>query len=87
MEKHSKSQYEGIGPEEIEKLKREGLCKFCDEIAYKSNGKSELICRNRAETGKCEGHLPYVHKKQPQQRNDLCECGSGKKFKKCCIKT
>ena len=28
---------------------------------------------------------PRVAEKQPG-RNDLCPCGSGKKFKKCCLK-
>ena len=28
-------------------------CQFCDESAFKTNGKSELICLSRANTGKC----------------------------------
>ena len=27
-----------------------------------------------------------AHKKQQQRRNDLCSCGSGQKFKNCCLK-
>lgn len=61
-------------------------CDFCQEPAFKTNGKSELECYNRANTGSCEGAKPYVHQKQPQQRNDLCACGSGKKYKHCCLK-
>lgn len=30
------------------------------------------------------GHVPSVRKKKKTGRNDLCPCGSGKKFKKCC---
>lgn len=28
---------------------------------------------------------PFVHDEPPTGRNDLCPCGSGKKFKKCCL--
>jgi uncharacterized protein len=30
-------------------------------------------------------HLPFVHDAPPVGRNDPCPCGSGKKFKKCCL--
>src|SRR5262245_3687347 len=34
---------------------------------------------------KTEGTLPINQQKQPiPGRNDLCSCGSGKKYKKCC---
>lgn len=60
-------------------------CEFCEESAYKTDGNSRSICYNRAYSGRCEGHIPYIAKKE-QGRNDLCKCNSGKKFKKCCIK-
>ncbi len=28
---------------------------------------------------------PYVHDKPQVGRNDPCSCGSGKKYKKCCL--
>ena len=31
-------------------------------------------------------HTPWVAVGH-QQRNELCNCGSGKKFKKCCVAT
>lgn len=34
-----------------------------------------------------KGHTRYENKKReviPQERNDKCNCGSGKKFKNCC---
>ena len=30
-------------------------------------------------------HEPYVKDEQDIGRNDPCPCGSGKKFKKCCL--
>jgi uncharacterized protein len=30
-------------------------------------------------------HPPFVHDAPPPGRNDPCPCGSGKKFKKCCL--
>lgn len=30
-------------------------------------------------------HTPFVHDAPPVGRNDPCPCGSGKKFKKCCL--
>lgn len=62
-------------------------CEFCESPAFKSNGKSELICENRANTGSCEGFKPRVVSNQTQRRNEVCSCGSGKKYKKCCLLT
>lgn len=28
---------------------------------------------------------PLVRRQVKQNRNDLCKCGSGKKYKKCCL--
>ena len=60
-------------------------CDFCEKPALKSNGKSELECENRANTGSCKGLEPIRHEKPLQNRNEKCNCGSGKKFKHCCI--
>ncbi len=30
-------------------------------------------------------HSPFVHDEPPVGRNDPCPCGSGKKYKKCCL--
>jgi uncharacterized protein YchJ len=64
-------------------------CKYCGNIAYKTNGKSELICYDRAVYGECEQELmkqePIVNEGKKVGRNDKCPCGSGKKFKRCCI--
>lgn len=59
-------------------------CKYCDKPVYKTNGKSEPICYNRAHTGSCEPIKPR-RVIQTIRRNDRCPCGSGKKFKKCCM--
>ena len=63
-------------------------CEFCDSEAFKTNGKSELICENRANTGNCKGTQKQYSKTEnapaKQRRNALCNCGSGKKSKKCC---
>lgn len=29
-------------------------CQFCGETAFKTNGKSELICESRAYSGQCK---------------------------------
>ena len=31
-------------------------------------------------------NIPFVRSKPKIKRNDLCPCGSGKKYKKCCGK-
>jgi preprotein translocase subunit SecA len=64
----------------------EEKCQFCGEKAFKTNGKSELICENRANTGRCEGAKPVTKEELggvKVGRNEQCPCGSGKKFKKC----
>lgn len=60
-------------------------CKYCGAEGYKTNGLSEVICEKRAFNGKCTGFNPRKVIPLPG-RNDLCPCGSGKKYKKCCIK-
>ena len=60
-------------------------CSFCNSVALKTNGRSEYECANRADTGTCEGLKPRVITHPPQRRNELCKCGSGIKYKNCCI--
>ncbi len=65
-------------------------CDFCNKDVFKSNGKSELECENRANTGSCEGLKPLQYSQThngliKQGRNEKCQCGSGKKHKYCCI--
>ncbi|HRG29199.1 MAG TPA: SEC-C metal-binding domain-containing protein [Chitinophagales bacterium] len=61
-------------------------CKFCGNQGYKTDGAAQVICRNRAYTGKCYKAAPYVRTEPKQGRNILCGCGSGKKYKNCCGK-
>ena len=43
---------------------------------------------NAQETPVTEQHAETVHRSQPKVgRNDPCPCGSGKKYKKCCLKS
>lgn len=65
-------------------------CNFCGTIAFKSNGKGELECERRADTGSCTGYVPLKYSQThngliKQGRNEKCQCGSGKKHKLCCI--
>lgn len=60
------------------------ICSICGkEPAYKTDGQSRLWCK------KCLDKAMYGDPKtrdtNKQQRNDVCACGSGKKYKKCCI--
>lgn len=68
---------------------------FVEFIAkYKSDGAEKQI-HERSEFHRKDGKWYYVDGKHPSQtkpihvekigRNDPCKCGSGKKFKKCCI--
>lgn len=59
-------------------------CKYCGRVAYKTNGRGENICFNRAYTGSCTGNHPRVRSTPKIGRNAACPCGSGKKYKKCC---
>ncbi len=60
-------------------------CKYCDQPAYKTNGKAETICYNRAFTGSCEKPNLEIRIADKVGRNEPCPCGSGLKYKKCCI--
>lgn len=56
------------------------LCSICQKLpAIKTGSRSELLCH------KCA--LPHVQQLRATPklgRNELCPCGSKKKFKKCC---
>ena len=60
------------------------VCEHCNKRpALKTGGDSKYECSNYANTGSCEGYKPFINKNK-QQNNDLCNCNSGLKFKKCC---
>jgi len=58
-------------------------CQFCGDIAFKTNGKCELICESRAYSGQCKKDKQNIRADKPS-RNQPCPCGSGKKYKRCC---
>lgn len=60
-------------------------CQFCGDIAFKTNGKCELICESRAYHGRCKKDKEQPKSEKPS-RNQPCPCGSGKKYKRCCGK-
>lgn len=72
---------ENIGPPVWTSMQRVG-----DEIKFKIHGKvRDVINIKTGESGRA-----YQRRKQPRLdgrigRNDSCPCGSGKKFKKCCL--
>lgn len=58
------------------------VCTYCGSPSiYKYGGKGEIMCKKCAN----RGHDPI--KAEPKVgRNAACPCGSGKKYKKCCLK-
>lgn len=59
-----------------------GTCQICNNRpAIKTNSYSTPVCNKCALGNK----TIIVNVRQPK-RNDLCTCGSGKKYKKCCLK-
>ncbi len=60
--------------EEVEVLKR-SLPKAVQKI--------HAFWLERRESG--SARVPFVHDEPPVGRNDPCPCGSGKKYKKCCL--
>ena len=65
----------------IRKLERFTLVMWKTMVSIKNAMKKEKLqhMKNRAIIGKIEEQVG-----QPVRRNDLCPCGSGKKFKSCC---
>jgi hypothetical protein len=54
-------------------------CEYCGRrAALKTDGNSKMVCRA------CLNGPPIQHKVHPVGRNELCPCGSGNKFKRCC---
>ena len=54
-------------------------CYLCDKKAVKTNGQGQLVCRTHSLSS-----TPVLNK--GIRRNQQCPCGSGKKYKKCCMK-
>lgn len=71
--------------QQIEKLRRE-YDRLCEDFAggefYKRHPEEKKLPRG---TLAYTGDTPYVRETKKPGRNDPCPCGSGKKFKKCCI--
>ena len=65
------------------------LCQICEKkpgfkwIKSKKYKDAAWICVSCLAFGKKRKH--FTTKESKITRNDLCPCGSGKKFKKCCI--
>lgn len=59
-------------------------CKYCGDFAFKTNGNAELICESRAYHGKCKKDRESA-KSEKIGRNNPCPCGSGSKYKHCCL--
>lgn len=62
------------------------LCEECDQLALKTDGKGRWLCAHHL------GYRPMIKPEAPimrkfvkPERNALCFCGSGKKFKNCCM--
>ncbi len=64
------------------------FCAYCGEFKkiYKYGGKSEPICQKCALGYDPDEPMIPWRKGEVQSRNAPCNCGSGKKYKKCCGK-
>ena len=71
--------------QQIEKLRRE-YDQLCEEYSggefYKRHPEEKKLPRG---TLAYTGETPFVRETKKPGRNDSCPCGSGKKFKKCCL--
>jgi hypothetical protein len=86
----------GIGAEE-DKIQEEldsWKCHKCGRPGYKTDGHSRVWCERclgmnleeyQEEMSARMKIQPLVRSYPKQGRNDLCNCGSGKKYKKCCL--
>lgn len=83
-----KTEEELIGVQENEPIiinaPEKEKCSCCGNycIPYKYVG-GYALCKNCCVYKR---RLPYERNGNKLQRNQLCPCGSGKKYKKCCIK-
>jgi uncharacterized protein len=58
----------------------DGASKLDKEMPYLLND------HHHHEHNNCCGHNTQIMRKEPKiGRNDPCSCGSGKKYKKCCL--
>ena len=55
---------------------------YNEELAYRY----QLMKENNYPTFFNQISEPYIRKSPKLSRNDPCSCGSGKKYKKCCLK-
>jgi SEC-C motif len=73
---------ENIGPPVFSSVERVG-----DEITFKIEGKVKDVLNIRTgESRKPSSRKRTRSKHDKVGRNDPCPCGSGKKFKKCCMR-
>ena len=56
-------------------------CHKCGKPGFKTDGQGLVWCE------KCLNTPPIVRMEPKFNRNAPCKCGSGKKFKKCCLNT
>lgn len=67
------------------------VCNVCGKPAFcQSKDGKIFLCEKHYiqlmnEQKKKERHTPIVRQEAKIGRNDICPCGSGKKYKKCCM--
>jgi len=73
----------------MEEEKELALCRICEKqkgfkwVHSKKYDEDVWICVSCLAFGKQRGY--FTAKEAKVKRNDKCPCGSGKKYKKCCI--
>jgi preprotein translocase subunit SecA len=76
--------------EEMEEIRENKECYYCgSNNIYKyggcdENGDAMALCYKCANGGGM-AHPPYVRGYKKIGRNEPCHCGSGRKYKKCCL--
>jgi len=74
---------EALGETQAEEVKEERKCAVCGSTdIYKYT--TRPLCAKCAGMVEKPKRVPYVRAEKKLGRNDICSCGSGKKFKKCC---
>jgi ribosomal protein L37AE/L43A len=69
--------------DEHSKRAQSPVCEKCKKRpAIKTNSESQWECRRCA-----DGVVDPIKRTETQHRNQKCQCGSGKKFKNCCLIT